>query len=43
MEADLFEVPGADEYEIEEEVGHGTYSEVRPAVAGEAAEEGRCE
>lgn len=26
--ADLFEVPGKDKYDIEEEVGHGTFSEV---------------
>ncbi len=24
----FFDVPGADEYEVEEEVGHGTFSEV---------------
>ena len=33
--ADLFldGIPGTEEYEIEEEIGHGTFSEVRYTVA----------
>lgn len=27
----LFDVPGTDEYEVEDEVGHGTFSEVGTA------------
>lgn len=29
--ADLFDIPGSDKYDIEEEVGHGTFSEVHRA------------